>query len=42
VPPFDLANIYLDSSTTTPLLFILSPGADPFVSLNSFAESKKK
>lgn len=41
-PPFDLAKIYLDSSALTPLIFILSPGSDPFASLNSFAEQKKK
>ena len=37
-PPFDLAKIYLDSSCITPLIFILSPGSDPFASLNSFAD----
>jgi len=41
-PPFDLAKIYLDSSYLTPLIFILSPGADPFASLNSFAEKMGK
>lgn len=41
-PSFDLAKIYSDSSSTTPLIFILSPGSDPFASLNSFAQQKKK
>jgi len=41
-PAFDLAKIYGDSSSTTPLIFILSPGSDPFASLNSFSTQKKK
>ena len=41
-PPFDLAKIYGDSSSTSPLIFILSPGSDPFVSLSSFSNIKKK
>jgi len=41
-PPFDLAKIYLDSTCLTPLIFILSPGADPFASLNSFSDKKGK
>ncbi|KRX11121.1 P-loop containing nucleoside triphosphate hydrolase [Pseudocohnilembus persalinus] len=41
-PPFDLANIYKDSTCLTPLIFILSPGSDPFAQLNNFAVNKKK
>lgn len=41
-PPFDLVKIYADSSNVTPLIFVLSPGSDPFASLNVFAQSKKK
>ncbi|KAK7490596.1 hypothetical protein BaRGS_00018199, partial [Batillaria attramentaria] len=40
-PPFDLAKSYNDSNPITPLLFILSPGADPTMALLKFAEDKK-
>jgi dynein heavy chain len=39
-PPFNLASAFADSSATTPLLFVLSPGTDPTASLLSFAESR--
>jgi dynein heavy chain len=41
-PPFDLNGAYLDSTNTTPLIFILSPGADPIDYLLQLAESKGK
>lgn len=40
--PFDLSKIFPDSNAITPLIFLLSPGSDPFVSLNSFSQEKKK
>jgi dynein heavy chain len=40
--PFKLKDIYNDSSRTTPLIFILSPGSDPFRALKKFADSKRK
>ena len=41
-PSFDLANIFLESRATTPLIFVLSPGSDPLKALLKFAETKNK
>ena len=40
-PPLDLEVCYTDSTVTSPLIFVLSPGSDPMSMLLKFAERLK-
>lgn len=39
-PPFSLADCFSDSTNLTPLIFVLSPGADPMIYLQGLAKEK--
>ena len=39
-PPFDLEGCLADSTNITPIIFVLSPGADPIAYLNALAVRK--
>lgn len=39
-PPFDLEGTLKDSTNITPIIFVLSAGADPIAYLNALADNK--
>mmetsp|Transcript_9721 Transcript_9721/g.9416 ORF Transcript_9721/g.9416 Transcript_9721/m.9416 type:complete len:171 (-) Transcript_9721:1715-2227(-) len=40
-PPFDLEKSFIESTNKTPIIFVLSPGADPIAELRKLAEKKR-
>lgn len=40
-PSFDLGAAYEDSTSTSPIIFVLSPGADPLIYLQALAKEKE-
>lgn len=40
-PSFSLETVYSDSNKNTPIIFVLSPGVDPYSQLEAFAREKK-
>jgi len=39
-PPFDLESVYKESTADTPIIFVLSPGADPMQYITKLAQDK--
>ena len=41
IPAFDFEAVYKESNKTTPLIFVLTPGVDPYNMLKQFADMER-
>lgn len=41
-PPFDLQGGFSESNPLSPIIFILSPGSDPMLTITKYAEISKR
>ena len=40
-PPFDMREVFADSTNKQPIIIVLSPGADPMTDISNLSNEKK-